>query len=85
MCLNKNIKFDIDLPMNLQLNTSWEVALTEIWIKSGANRDQVDLCADFCVESLVNSKFIPLLRRLEVKKGYNPICTLLTINVCYNW
>ena len=71
--LNTNISFYIDLPSNLYLNTSWEVALTEIWIRSHETRDQVDLCGDFCVESLVNGKFIPLLRRLELKKGYNHI------------
>ena len=64
--LNTNIKFDIDLPSNLQLNTSWEVALTEVWIRSEDKREQVDLCADFCIESLVNGKFIPILRRIEV-------------------
>ena len=71
--LNTNIKFDIDLPSNLQLNTSWEVALTEVWIRSDDKREQVDLCADFCIESLVNGKFIPILRRIEVKKGYNHV------------
>ena len=71
--LNTNIKFDIDLPSNLHLNTTWEVALTEVWIRSLDKREQVDLCADFCIESVVNGKFIPILRRIEVKKGYNHV------------
>ena len=71
--LNTNTTFSIDLPSNLCLNTGWEVALKELWIKSQENREQVDLCADFCVETLVNGKFIPLLRRIELKKAYNHI------------
>ena len=71
--LNTNTTFSIDLPSNLCLNSSWEVALSEVWVRSQENREQVDLCADFCVESLVNGKFVQLLRRIEVKKGYNHI------------
>ena len=71
--LNQNTSFSIDLPSSLCLDTSWEVSLTEIWIKSQENREQIDLCADFCVETLVNGNFVPLLRRVEIKKGYNHI------------
>ena len=71
--LNNNTKFRIDLPSVLFLDSRWEVGLTEVWFRSGEYREQLDLCTDFCIESLVNGKFIPLLRRIETKKGYNHI------------
>ena len=70
---NTNLNFSIDLPSILSINKTWEVAVTELWIKSSENRVQVDLCADFCSESLINGKFLPFLRRIEMKKGYNHI------------
>lgn len=69
---NTNTYFTIDLPSTLSLNNEWEVALTEIWLKyTSDNRAQLNICSDICVESLVNAKFIQLLRRIDVKKGYN--------------
>lgn len=71
--LNSNINFSLDLPSPLVLDKRWEVALTEIWFKNTGTKAQMDLCADFCSESLVNGVFIPLLRRIETKRGYNHI------------
>lgn len=71
--LNDNTNFSLDLPSTLILDKQWEVALTEIWFKNTETRNQMDLCADFCSESLVNGRFIPLLRRIEIKRGYNHI------------
>lgn len=71
--LNTNTNFSLVLPSALVLNKQWEVALTELWFKNTATRGQMDLCADFCSESLVNRRFIPLLRRVEMKRGYNHI------------
>lgn len=71
---NSNTYFTIDLPSTLALNNEWEVALTEIWLKSTSdNRVQFNVCSDICVESLVNAKFIQLLRRIDVRKGYNHV------------
>lgn len=71
--LNSNTNFSLDLPSTLILDKRWEVAVTELWFRNITNRGQMDLCADFCSETLVNGKFIPLLRRVEMKKGYNHI------------
>lgn len=74
--LNNNTNFSLDLPSTLVLNGRWEVAVTELWLKNTVVRTQMNLCADFCSESLVNGKFIPLLRRVEMRKGYNHITYL---------
>lgn len=71
--LNSITNFSLDLPSTLTLKGNWEVAVTEIWVKRSERRGQIDLCADFCVESLINNKFTPLLRRIDVKRGYNHI------------
>lgn len=68
---NSNTNFIIDLPATLELENEWEVALIEIWYKSTESKEQVNICADFCIQSLVDGKFIPFFRRLSVKKGYN--------------
>lgn len=70
---NSNVNFTIDLPSALNLGMNWEVALTEIWFRSSESKEQINICADFCMESLVNGKFINLLRRVQVKKGINHI------------
>jgi len=72
--LNTNTLFMIDLPSTLTISNDWEVSLNEIWFKNMLDsRTQLNVCSDLCVESLVNGKFIQLLRRLDAKKGYNHI------------
>lgn len=78
--LNTSSNFLVEFPSLLMLGTNWEVALTEFWCKSGDNREQVNICVDFCVESLVNGKFMNLLRRVEIKRGHNHI---QFTNPCY--
>lgn len=72
--LNNNTSFTIDLPTTLNLENDWEISLTEMWFKSTLdNRNEMDICTDICVESLVNGKFIQFLRRIVAKKGYNNV------------
>lgn len=69
--LNTNTYFSVDLPISLTLDDSWEVGLSEVWFRSSEGKAEINICADFCVESLVNNEFTPLLRRIQVRGGYN--------------
>ena len=72
--LNTNSNFTIELPSLLNLNDYWEVALKEIWYKSTEAKEIVDILTDFCNESLVNGNFLPILRRIYIKKGLQYKC-----------
>lgn len=67
---NNITKFSVDLPTNLLLNGQWEVALIEVNFKA-SERQVVYILADFCQESLVEGKFLPIMKRLTLKKGLN--------------
>ena len=68
---NKANDFITDLPKTLRLPGSWEVALTDIKIRS-AKKVSFYLLVDFCEESILGGSQYPVLRRVDEKTVHYP-------------
>ena len=65
---NRPNNFIVDLPKSLLLEGKWEVALTDIKVKS-PKKSTFYLLVDFCKESFLKGSQYPVLRRVDGKEA----------------
>ena len=68
---NQANDFIVDLPKTLRLEGSWEVALTDVKIKS-TKKASFYLLVDFCEENFLGGSQYPVLRRVDEKSTNYP-------------
>ena len=63
---NKPYDFIVDLPKTLRFLEKWEVALSDIKVKS-SKKNSFYFVVDFCQESFLKGSQLPVLRRVDEK------------------
>ena len=76
---NKPYNFIVDLPKTVRFRENWEVALTDIKVKS-PKKASFYFLVDFCDESFLQGNRFPLLRRVDEKARYYPFPYFVDIN-----
>jgi hypothetical protein len=65
--------FTCELKDGLTLQGSWEVGLTETYYDTALANEQFDIFTDIIEYTVVNGKYVPMLRRIFCSGEYNTL------------